>query len=229
MAPTLSAGTPAPITMPTERSAGCPFDPPPELGPLREGQPVQPLAYPGGHTGWLVTSHALVRTVLADPRFSSRMEFRRPAIHRPAIEEMITSDRVPAGMFIGMDAPEHTRYRRLLTGEFTVRRMRQLEPWIERVTDEHLDAMEQAGPPVDLVAAFALPIPSLVICELLGVPYADRERFQHDTRVAMTLESTPRSSTPPGTRSAAICANWSSASAPNRPTTCSAASSPAAS
>jgi cytochrome P450 len=72
-----------------------------------------------------------------------------------------------------MDPPEHTRYRRLLTGQFTVRRMRRLEPRIAQIVDDQLEAMAEAGPPADLVQAFALPIPSLVICELLGVPYAD--------------------------------------------------------
>jgi cytochrome P450 len=69
----------------------------------------------------------------------------------------------------------------MLTPEFTVRRMRRLEPRIVEIVDDHLDAMEKAGPPCDLVADFALPIPSLVICELLGVPYADRESFQQRT------------------------------------------------
>jgi cytochrome P450 len=66
----------------------------------------------------------------------------------------------------------------MLTPEFTVRRMRRLEPRIVEIVDDHLDAMEQAGSPADLVRDFALPIPSLVICELLGVPYADRASFQ---------------------------------------------------
>ena len=86
-----------------------------------------------------------------------------------------------AGNLLGVDPPEHTRLRRMLTPEFTVRRMRRLEPRIVEIVDDHLDAMEKAGPPADLVADFALPIPSLVICELLGVPYADRAAFQERT------------------------------------------------
>ncbi|WP_433235929.1 hypothetical protein ACQPYK_26195 [Streptosporangium sp. CA-135522] len=84
----------------------------------------------------------------------------------------------PPGMFIGLDPPEHTRYRKLLTGTFTARRIRLLTERVEQITAEHLDAMERHGPPVDLVTAFALPIPTLLICELLGVPYAERESFQ---------------------------------------------------
>jgi cytochrome P450 len=83
-----------------------------------------------------------------------------------------------AGNLLGLDPPEHQRLRKMLTGEFTIRRMKRLEPRIVEIVTEHLDAMEAAGAAVDLVESFALPIPSLVICELLGVPYEDRDDFQ---------------------------------------------------
>jgi cytochrome P450 len=70
--------------------------------------------------------------------------------------------------------------------------MRRLEPRIEKIVDDHLDAMERAGAPVDLVQAFALPIPSLVICELLGVPYEDRADFQRRTKRLVDLSLSPR-------------------------------------
>jgi cytochrome P450 len=92
-------------------------------------------------------------------------------------------------MFLLMDPPEHTRYRRLLTGQFTVRRMNALVPDIERIVAEHLDAMARAAHPVDLVQAYALPIPSMVICELLGVPYADRGQFQRWTAILLALDT----------------------------------------
>jgi cytochrome P450 len=88
-----------------------------------------------------------------------------------------------------MDPPEHTRYRRMLTRYFTVRRMRQLAPRIEQIVSEHLDAMERNGPPADLVPAFARPIPSLVICELLGVPYEDKVTFQRCTSTLLRLDA----------------------------------------
>ena len=91
-------------------------------------------------------------------------------------EEEQTSAR--AGNLLGLDPPEHQRLRRMLTAEFTIRRMKRLEPRIVEIVEAQLDAMEKAGPPADLVANFALPIPSLVICELLGVPYDDRDDFQ---------------------------------------------------
>ncbi|MEW1846138.1 cytochrome P450 [Nonomuraea angiospora] len=158
------------ITLPTLRPN--PFDPPDGLAELRASAPITRLAYPDGHLGWLVTSHALVREVLADRRFSARSELR----HVP-IESTSGGRPSPPGMFVGMDPPEQTRYRQLLTGEFTVRRMRLLTERIEEVTEHQLDLMERQGPPVDLVEAFAAPVPAVVICELLGVPGEERASF----------------------------------------------------
>ena len=100
---------------------------------------------------------------------------------------------VPAredGMFIFMDPPEHTRLRSLLTGQFTVRRMRALESRLREIAVEHIDAMRAAGAEADLVPAYALPLPSLMICELLGVDYADRAMFQRNSAVALSATST---------------------------------------
>ncbi|WP_407547760.1 cytochrome P450 [Streptomyces sp. Pv4-95] len=174
-ATTDSATADEPPTLPTDRRTGCPFDPPAELTALSD-KPLRRMRYADGHLGWLVTGHATARALLADPRISSRYEL----LHLPMPMEGVPGELLPApvGDIIGLDAPEHTRYRRLLTGKFTVRRMRQLSERVEQFTTECLDAMEQAGPTVDLVEAFAQPVPALMICELLGVPYADRKRFQ---------------------------------------------------
>ncbi|MGW1793045.1 cytochrome P450 [Streptomyces tubercidicus] len=171
-------------TQPTVRS--CPFDPPAEYRTLREQEPVAPMTFPDGAAGWLVTRYDDVRTVLSDPRFSAKR-----GILRPGGPEGDVPAPPPPGLFIMMDAPEHTRFRRLLTGQFTVRRMRQLTPAVEKIVAEQLDAMAAAEGPVDLVQAFALPIPSLVICELLGVPYADREEFQRNSATIVRLNSSP--------------------------------------
>ncbi|MBT2234151.1 cytochrome P450 [Nonomuraea sp. NEAU-A123] len=176
------------MPLPMDRTPGCPFDPPPALEKL---PPMSRLDYPDGHAGWLVTGFEAARTVLSDPRFSSRQELK----HSPSrMTSQFGQDQpAPPGMFVTTDPPEHTHYRRLLTGQFTVRRMRLLEPRIEQIAAEHLDAMAAAGPPVDLVPAYALPIPSLVICELLGVPYEDHEFFQEKTArlVALDEEGVP--------------------------------------
>jgi cytochrome P450 len=81
--------------------------------------------------------------------------------------------------------------RKLLAGKFTVRRMAQLTERIERVAAQHLDAMERHGGPIDLVPSFAQPIPAMVICELLGVPYDDREHFQADAAKLFGVNTTP--------------------------------------
>ncbi|MFD3422855.1 cytochrome P450 [Streptomyces decoyicus] len=171
-------------TQPTVRS--CPFDPPAEYRTLREQEPVAPVTFPDGSAGWLVTRYDDVRTVLADPRFSAQRTILRPGA---AETDPAPAQSPPPGLFIMMDAPEHTRFRRLLTGQFTVRRMRQLTPAVERIVTERLDAMAAAEGPVDLVQAFALPVPSLVICELLGVPYADREEFQRNSATIVRLDA----------------------------------------
>ncbi|MEV0582840.1 cytochrome P450 [Nonomuraea sp. NPDC050310] len=164
-----------PLTdLPSTRAAGCPFDPPPELAAIREEAPIRRFRFPDGHLGWLVTGHELARAVAADhTRFSSRYEL----MHYP-LADLGPMPPAPVGDLTGIDAPEHTRYRKLLAGKFTVRRMNQLAERVEEITAEHLDAMGRLGPPADLVSAFAQPVPALVICELLGVPYADRETFQ---------------------------------------------------
>ncbi len=157
------------------------FDPVREMTALRDDEGVRQVETAFGMPAFLVARHADVKAVLADSaRFSndSRRAFDAPGAPKLSDEER---DRMRAGNLLGVDPPEHTRLRRMLTPEFTVRRMRRLEPRIVEIVDDHLDAMEKAGPPCDLVADFALPIPSLVICELLGVPYADRESFQQRT------------------------------------------------
>ncbi|MFG1960381.1 cytochrome P450 [Nonomuraea sp. NPDC049028] len=174
------------ITFPTRRPS--PFDPPEKLRRWREEAPIQPMRYPGGHDGWLVTGYAAARAVLADARFSSRLENLRWPVAWEGFDP--ASFVQPPGFFMQLDPPDHTRFRRQLTAQFTVRRLKALEPRINQITTEVLDAMERVGAPADLVREFALPVPSLVICELLGVPYADRERFQHDSATALRDGST---------------------------------------
>ncbi|MGM1059330.1 cytochrome P450 [Saccharothrix sp. Mg75] len=175
------------IALPTKRTAV--FDPPAQLGEIRATEPISRLRFPDGHEGWLVTGYAPAREVLADRRFSSRSELHHP-LRGMADRPVPRQDPAKPGMFIGMDAPDHTRYRKLLTGQFTVRRMNALMPRIEQIVAEHLAQLRAAGSPADLVAHFALPVPSMVICELLGVPWEERETFQRDTAAALRLDQT---------------------------------------
>lgn len=153
------------------------FDPTAELCEIRESAGVRMTKNAFGMDVYLVTRHDDVKAVLADhTRFSNT----RPPGFGGVGGALSEADqaRAQAGNLLANDPPEHQRLRRMLTPEFTLRRINRLEPRVMAIVDEHLDAMAEAGPPTDLVAGFALPIPSLVICELLGVPYADREDFQ---------------------------------------------------
>ncbi len=183
-----------------ERRAECPFDPAAGLAGRRGQGPVQPLVLLNGAQAWLVTGFEEARSVLADPRFSSdRVRYRDATQLQPheVAQLAAAAERgepvCPApvenrsdGIFVFMDPPEHTRLRRPLTRQFTARRMKALEPRITEIAVEHIEAMQAGGTQADLVAAFALPVPSLVICELLGVDYADRAQFQENTAVSLS-------------------------------------------
>ncbi|RBM10680.1 cytochrome P450 [Prauserella sp. PE36] len=168
-----------PYGLPTERDAG-PFAPPSELTRLRAVRPVSPLLFPDGHEGWLVTGYEAVRQLMADTRFSSRLDIGVLHVPYGTSDMPVATEPSPQipGMFIAMDPPDHSRLRRRLTGAFTVKRMRTLEEHIADIVERQLDHLARLAPPADLVKELALPVPSLVICELLGVPYADRETFQ---------------------------------------------------
>jgi cytochrome P450 len=154
------------------------FDPTPELRDIRETVGVRTAKNAFGMDVFLVTRHEDIKAVLSDhQRFSNS---RPPGFVVPGApgipEEELATAR--AGNLLSLDPPEHQRIRRMLTAEFTIRRMKLLQERIVEIVHAALNAMEKAGPPADLVESFALPIPSLVICELLGVPYDDREDFQ---------------------------------------------------
>jgi cytochrome P450 len=153
----------------------------PELGPDGIGRVVLPT----GRQAWLFTRHEHVRELLRSPDLSS--DATRPGfpLIRQLPREPIRSD----GSFIRMDPPEHTRFRRLLTPEFMIKQVRQLEPLISECVGEALERMRAEGSPADLIRHFAVPVPSMVICHLLGVPYADHEFFQERSRVLLAWDS----------------------------------------
>lgn len=163
------------------------FDPVEELARVRETEGVTRVMTSFGVPAYLVTRYDDVREVLGDAvRFSnaSRHSFAPP--DGPELSEEEIAE-MRAGHLLACDPPEHTRLRRMLIPEFTMRRMRRLEPRIVEIVTAALDDLEKAGRPADLVSTFALPVPSLVICELLGVPYADRAEFQDRTRRLLDL------------------------------------------
>jgi cytochrome P450 len=157
------------------------FNPTAELREIRETDGVRTITSAFGMDVFLVTRHEDVKTVLSDhERFSNG---RPPGFVVPGAPNIPKEEQASAraGNLLGLDPPEHQRLRRMLTAEFTIRRMKHLAERVVEIVDAQLDAMGKAGPPADLVASFALPIPSLVICELLGVPYDDRDDFQRRT------------------------------------------------
>jgi cytochrome P450 len=155
---------------PGARDARCPFDPPSEHTNWRQGEGLRRATWNGSPI-WVVTRYDDVRAVLADQRISA--DFRRPGFPgwMPRVEQE------PA-VFPRMDDPEHARLRRMLTKDFTVKRVEQQRANLKKLVDDHLDAMISKSAPVDLVHEFALPIPSLAISLMLGVPYDDHAFFQ---------------------------------------------------
>jgi cytochrome P450 len=162
------------------RASACPFNPPAGVLALQTEAPVAKVRLWDGKSAWLLTRQADQRALLGDPRIS-RDTGRRGFPHASV------AGRERAAMrrsFIGMDDPEHARLRRMVTGPFAIKRVETLRPAIQRIVDDLIDRLLAGPKPVDLVQAFALPVPSLVICELLGVPYADHDFFQ---AIAATL------------------------------------------
>ncbi|GHG25959.1 MULTISPECIES: cytochrome P450 [Amycolatopsis] len=159
----------------------CPYAPPPRLAELQRDAPISRVRIWDGSTPWLLTRYADVRAVLADRRFS--VDPTRPGY--PARGPASRGRRTGRGSFISMDGPEHARLRRMLIAEFTVRRVEALRPAIERTAAELLDDLAAGPRPADLVAGYALPLPSIVISDLLGVPYEDHAFFEDRARAML--------------------------------------------
>ncbi|GGK22247.1 cytochrome P450 [Pilimelia terevasa] len=164
----------------------CPFAPPAEYDRLRATEPVARVPLPNGDWAWAVSRHEDVRSVLTDSRFSS--DRTNPLFPRLVKGERVSTDAAPS--LINMDPPEHGPARRAVVGEFTVKRMQAMRPRIQQIVDGCLDDLLAAPRPADLVRHVSLPVPSLVICELLGVSYADHDFFQSRTSL-MIARATP--------------------------------------
>ena len=149
------------------------LDPVPGLAERQQQEPVSKLEFPFGITAWLVTGYDDVKAVIGDTKNYSN-DFSNVVASAGG---QATADQDPGGLGFA-DPPNHTRLRKALTPEFTVRRLSRLIPRIEQIVEQQLDVMAASGSPVDFVETFAMPIPSLVICELLDVPYPDRADFQ---------------------------------------------------
>ncbi|WP_200834684.1 cytochrome P450 [Amycolatopsis alkalitolerans] len=163
--------------MPLRRTG---LDPVPDLGEKREAEPIARLKLPFGLRAWLVTGYDEAKEVL-----SVAGKFSNDYTNLVGTAGM-SADTNPGGLGFA-DPPDHTRLRKLLTPEFTMRRLNRLTPRINEIIEEQLAAMAATEGPVDLMQAYALPIPSLTICELLGVSYEDRADFQRLSTVRFDL------------------------------------------
>src|SRR6266508_477708 len=167
-----------------------PFDTPPELDAepeyawLRRHDPVPKVRLAPGGEAYLITRYDDVRRVYTDPVFS------RAAVSAPGVAVLRPVLRNPY-LMLSLDAPEHTRVRRLVARAFTSRSVEMLRPRIEQMVDELIDRMTAQGPPADFVAAFAGPLPAMVISELMGVPHSDHERLRSWMDIVLSVTAYP--------------------------------------
>ncbi|GGT05051.1 MULTISPECIES: cytochrome P450 [Streptomyces] len=164
------------VVFPQNRT--CPYHPPTAYEPLRAGRPLSRVSLFDGRSVWIVTGHAEARALLADGRLSA--DRQNAAFPAPTPRFAGLRDRRTA--LIGVDDPEHNVQRRMLIPSFTLKRTAALRPRIQETVDRLIDAMVARGPRAELVGAFALPVPSMVICDVLGVPYEDHEFFEEQSR-----------------------------------------------
>lgn len=166
--------------IPLRRAAECPLAPPAEFAEWRR-EPGLRRAMWNGQLTWIISRYQDIRAALVDPRLSADT---LPDSIRPSSEGS-----TPV-IFARTDDPEHHRLRRMMTSQFTFRRTEAMRPQIQQLVDHYLGTMIDGGAPADIVRDFALPVPSLVIALLLGVPPEDLELFQHNTSVGLDVNST---------------------------------------
>jgi cytochrome P450 len=166
--------------IPAQRAARCPLHPPAEFADWRNEPGLQRAMW-NGQQVWSVSRYQDIRAALVDPRLS--------ADTLPDLFSSSSDDEKPV-IFARTDDPEHHRLRRMMTSQFTFRRTEAMRPQIQKLVDHYLDAMIDKGPPADIVRDFALPVPSMVIALLLGVPLEDLDLFQRNTSLGLDVKST---------------------------------------
>ncbi|GAB2881275.1 cytochrome P450 [Streptomyces mayteni] len=176
------------------RPARCPLDPAPAMRARQTEGPMTRIRLWDGTIAWLVTGWEEHRAVLSDQRVS--VDPFRPGAPKLSpgetamIESLRKQGRTSVGTsFIMMDDPEHARLRRMATSAFTIKRIEAIRRPTQRIADDLIDSMLAGPKPADLVEAVALPLPSLVISELLGVPYDDHEFFQTNSKAIINKET----------------------------------------
>ncbi|MCV7257238.1 cytochrome [Mycobacterium shimoidei] len=189
---------------PMTRSASCPLAPPPKVLELNAVKPLSRVRIWDGSTPWLITGYDAIRSLFGDSRAS--VDDRRPGYPHWNEGMLATVHKRPRSVFTS-DAEEHTRFRRMLSKPFTFKRVEALRAAVQQITDDHIDAILAGPQPADLVSKLALPIPSLVISQLLGVPYEDAEFFQEQAHKGMGRYATAEESAEGATALAKYLAN----------------------
>ncbi|MFG2292333.1 cytochrome P450 [Streptomyces sp. NPDC048603] len=164
------------VAFPQDRT--CPYHPPAGYRKFRDDRPLTRTTLFDGRPVWLVTGHPEARALLSDGRLSTNVENEGFPIPTALFRD-VPRRRTP---LLGLDDPEHNVQRRMLIPAFSVKRATAMRPRIQGTVDRLIDGMLARGDRAELVSAFALPVPSSVICELLGVPYADHEYFEEQSR-----------------------------------------------
>ncbi|WP_459615666.1 cytochrome P450 [Bordetella sp. 2513F-2] len=185
----ISTGCPfsgAAPTFPQQRL--CPISPPPAYYEWREEGPLKRVTLWDGQEVWMVLGHEESRTLLNDPRVSA--DSSNP--NYPGVNRSMTMMRKNFRTFISMDPPEHTIQRRMLTGEFTLKRIEAMRPMVQAMADKLLDNLTANGANgFDFVEEFAFPLTSNMICGLLGVPYEDHDFFQAKAAILASAKTSP--------------------------------------
>jgi len=174
------------MTIAEEKIRNYPFEPflgdlPDELLDMVQTQPVSRVRLPDGRVVWLVVGYDEAATVLADPRFTRFTRHGRP--EAGSCEQAGEPIADPAAGYpvrardLSMDGKPHTDLRRLAARAFTARRIEAYRPRVQAITDRLIDDMVAGGQPADLVSGLVVPLPAMVVCEVLGVPVADRDKF----------------------------------------------------
>ncbi|PHH61805.1 hypothetical protein CDD81_7969 [Ophiocordyceps australis] len=155
---------------PFQRASG--MEPPAEFARLRLTEPISRVTLFDGSVAWLVTKYKDLTVIATDNRFSKVRT-------RPGFPELSAGGKAAAKAkptFVDMDPPDHMNQRNMVEPFFSSQYVEKLRPFIESTVDNLLDDMKQRGcreGPVDIVKAFALPVPSYIIYTILGVPFED--------------------------------------------------------
>jgi cytochrome P450 len=185
-----SAGVAADVPdYPKARATGCPFDPPPRMYEIAAQSPISRVRWVDGSTPWMITRYQDLQALLNDPRISS--DYSAP--NHPSRSKGLSEIQSKYGRsFVKMDAPGHPRLRQMVSSWFSVKRSDAMRPKIQKAADGLIDDILAGPKPVDLVEAYAVALPSLVICDMLGAPYSDHSFFQDNVKTTTGHKTTPQ-------------------------------------